>query len=580
MSKRTTRRSWLPPPLWTSPLLLAVVFTALASLKPIHIDEAANYYYAIHIADHPLDPFGFEVFWYERPEPANWVLTPPVLVSWWALGVRLLRPLGEQPVLWKLGLLPFALLFVLALHALLRRFARGLQTPLLWMTVLSPAILPGLNLMPDIPALAFSLAAVAVFLHATDVEGGAAYGWSLLAGGLAGLAMQTKYTGFTTLPVLLAAALLLGRLRCGFLALVPAVGLFAAWEVVTAHLYGDSHFLLQVRGAGASLDQKLRLLLPLLTLVGGTAPALGLLGLAALGVRRPLLVAAGIAIALGYMLIARVGVTYKGAAAIVGLDADPQTASYQLHLSDLLFAAWGLGLVAIAAAVVGRLCRLGQREGWEQWRCWRRHRVEWFLAAWLVLEIAGYFALTPFPAVRRVLGIIVAATLLGGRLASYTCRSPERRAIVRAIAGFSVVLGLLFQGVDLCDAHAQKRAAEMAARLVRDRDPEAVLWYVGHWGFQYHAERAGMKPVVPDVSRLRAGDWLVVPDDRLEQQWIVIPGPAREEMVWSEPARVPWRTVRGYYGGWTPLEHQQGPRLEVRIYRLDADCTPVSRPAP
>src|SRR5947209_2326907 len=88
-------------------LLLVVLHTLLASLKPIHIDDAANYYYAKQIAAHPLDPFGFEILWYESPEPANHVLTPPVMVYWWALGIKLF---GDQPILWKLWLLPFTLL--------------------------------------------------------------------------------------------------------------------------------------------------------------------------------------------------------------------------------------------------------------------------------------------------------------------------------------------------------------------------------------------------------------------------------------------------------------------------------------
>ena len=36
-------------------------------------------------------------------------------------------------------------------------------------------------------------------------------------------------------------------------------------------------------------------------------------------------------------------------------------------------------------------------------------RVEWFLVLWLAVEGAGYFVLSPFPAARRVLGLIVVA---------------------------------------------------------------------------------------------------------------------------------------------------------------------------
>src|SRR5262249_9388900 len=152
----------------------------------------------------------------------NHVLTPPVLVYWWGSGMRLL---GREPVLWKLWLLPFVLLFVFSLYALLRRFARDWALPLTATTALSPAFLPSLNLMPDIPALAWSLAAVAVFLRAEERRRPSAAKncnqpllLTGLAGLMAGIAMQTKYTAFVTPGVLLLRAALVGRLRLGILA--------------------------------------------------------------------------------------------------------------------------------------------------------------------------------------------------------------------------------------------------------------------------------------------------------------------------------------------------------------------------
>src|SRR5207302_1089030 len=111
-----------------------------------------------------------------------------------------------------------------------------------------------------------------------------------------------------------------------------------------------------------------------------------------------------------------------------------------------------------------------------------------------------------------------------GRLASWTCRSPERVGLVRGIAAGVMMLGFVFYGVDVRDAVAEKEAAESAAIFIRQEDSAARIWYVGHWGFQYYAERAGMMPVVPDDSRLAAGDWLVMPDGDIEQQRIRLDG--------------------------------------------------------
>ncbi len=185
-------------------LMLASVFTLLNSLKPLHIDDTAYYYYASQAAREPLRPYGFQVFWYQEWEPANDVLAPPVLPYWWSLAIRLF---GERPFLWKLWLFPFALLFVVSLHALFRRFARGLETPLLWMTVLSPTFLPGFNLMLDVPALALSLFALTLFFRAVSCYSLRAIVLAVLAGLVAGLAMQTKYTGSLAPAIMLLAAL-------------------------------------------------------------------------------------------------------------------------------------------------------------------------------------------------------------------------------------------------------------------------------------------------------------------------------------------------------------------------------------
>src|SRR5262245_9141316 len=100
---------------------LACLYTLLNACKPLVVDDAAYYYFAAQLAHDPLDPYGFEVFWYDAPQPANHVLAPPGLPYWWALGLRLF---GPHPFLWKLWLLPFSVLFVGALFALARRFAR------------------------------------------------------------------------------------------------------------------------------------------------------------------------------------------------------------------------------------------------------------------------------------------------------------------------------------------------------------------------------------------------------------------------------------------------------------------------
>src|SRR6202035_2434881 len=125
----------------------------------------------------------------------------------------------------------WCLLLTWALYALLRRFAHGMELPLTAMTMLSPAILPGINLMLDVPTLGLSLASVHLFLRACDRT---SIGQAVLAGFVAGLAMETKYTGALAPAVMLLAAATTGRWRLWPAAAVAAAQVFAAWEFLIA----------------------------------------------------------------------------------------------------------------------------------------------------------------------------------------------------------------------------------------------------------------------------------------------------------------------------------------------------------
>src|SRR5262249_26746418 len=217
---------------------LAALYTLLNAVNPLHIDDPAYYYSAAQLAEKPLAPYGFDIHWYDAPQPANTVLAPPLLPYWWSLALRLF---GVNLFLWKMWLFPFAWLFVWSLDALFHRFARGLEAPLTLMTVLSPTFLPSLNLMLDVPALALSLTALVVFFRAVDRS---SLAQAAAAGLIAGLAMQTKYTAFLTPAVIFLYVVLRGDLRefaLWALAAGIAAALFVAWEAYVAYHYNVSH---------------------------------------------------------------------------------------------------------------------------------------------------------------------------------------------------------------------------------------------------------------------------------------------------------------------------------------------------
>ena len=543
-------------------LAAATLLTLINCVKPLYIDDAVYYRYAAQIAQHPFDPYGFEVYWSESPEPAMHVLVPPLVPYWLAAGIRLF---GDRPFLWKLWLFPFCLIFAYSLYALFHRFCRGLETPLVWMTVLSAVFLPSLNLMLDIPALALSLLALNVFFRATD-RGSIAL--AALAGMVAGLAILTKYTALVAPAVLVLYAGMFRKTHRGLLAASVALSAFLAWELLLVLRYGESHFLYHLAIHGPwSLHKKIpRMSLPLVGILGGVAPGITLLGLAALGSSRRAVWFAAVLVVLGYSLLAAVPGQYAQ------FFLDSSTGKARLTLNNLIVGAMGVGGCVTLAAVIRRLCRVPRARPFRLNRLQAR-RNDWFLVLWLGLEVVGYLVLSPYPAVRRVMGVVVAGTVLAGRLASRSCRSQDRRPVVRGVVIGSMLLGMGYYGVDFLDALAEKKIVDTSAQLIRERDPHPTIWYVvGLWGFQFYAERAGMKPVIPGRSHLRKGDWLIVPDEpfpkpriQIDRDWLELVDRAVVDDF------LPLATKRGYYGGRTPLEHRDGPRVSATVYRVAAD---------
>ena len=544
------RRTW-------APLLLAALLTLLNAGKPLHIDDGCYWQYARHIAQAPLDPYGFESFTEQRPEPANQTIAPPGLPYWWAFAIRLF---GERPLLWKLWLFPLCWLFTSSLFSLLRRFAAGQETPLTLFVVSSPVVLPALNLMLDIPSLALGLTAFRLYLRAADVFEAsplAAFRLAAATGVVAALAGQTKYTALLLPAVLFGHALLFRRLRLWGLACGVAVALFVGWEWFVAARYGQSHFVYHYYANHSVWTEKLAFATPLVSLVGALFPGLLLLGVSVLRRGRVAALLAG-AVAAVFAAVAVV----PEAAATFAAGAPPR--EEPLTLAFLLFAALGAAtLVAIGLAAARALVDAS--------------RLDWFLLYWLGLELAGYFAMSPFPAARRVLGLFVASTVVLGRLATRVLAPAEQRRLLRLPLLANAIVGALFFAVDMKEALATRAIVERAEAWIRPRRaPGARVFYVGHWGFQYYAEQAGMLAAVDRQfykrTILRAGDFLVVPGRRVVQQrfWID-PERAEPVQVLRLEDALPLRTLYCYYLGRAPLERHDGPRMEVTVYRASAE---------
>jgi hypothetical protein len=85
-------------------------------------------------------------------------------------------------------------------------------------------------------------------------------------------------------------------------------------------------------------------------------------------------------------------------------------------------------------------------------------------------------------------------------------------------------------------------------------------------------ERRGAPAAWPQPTHFRKGDWIVLPEERIDRQAIEPPpGSTMPVFLLSVSDPLPLRTVVCYYAGMQPLERRIGPRLLVEIRRVTAD---------
>jgi hypothetical protein len=537
-------------------LLLALIYTATQVPKPPVIDDTAYLAMAEQIAHAPGDPYGFTQFWYQYPMRANEVLMPPVVPYWLGAGIGIF---GNNAPWLKLWMLPFAAAFAFSLRTLFDRFAGKHVSIMVAVTMFSPAFFPSLNLMLDVPAIALGLSGMAVMVAAVR-NGSWRQAW--VAGFLAGLSAQTKYNGLLFIPLLAVYATFFRRPRLGVLAAASAVILFGSWEWFVASRYGESHFVFHVRQKGSTLTDKLRLLVPLVTLSGGILAPAALIGIAAIA-RSSRWVAPAAA---GLILLH------------LALAAIPSTSNLLLESKGAFVSVNGVmfgisGLVALTV-IAGNLWTMLMRSG--RGRPLRHTPDVWFLTFWLMLELVGYVAMTPFCATRRLMGLFVVSLLITGRLASRRRASANLWNGTHIAWAMGISLGITYTVADLAGANVEPAAVRAALDRIGRLDPNPRIWYAGHWGFQYEANRVGMKPVIPRGCILSRGDWLVVPDRSVNQQRIRIDsdwGELVEQIDIRHP--FPLRTLPYYYGGYLPASHAHQPAVRVRIYRVVREAIPA-----
>ena len=470
-------------PYWALALVtLAALLPFIA--KPFNIDDPLFIWAARQIHVHPGDPYGFNVEWGWREFPmAKVTENPPLACYYLAVAAGIF---GWNEVGLHFAFLLPALGVILGTYRLASRLCRSPGWAAL-MTLFTPVFLVSANtLMCDVLMLAFWIWAVTLWVEGLE---GKSAGRLLAAGVLVALAIVSKYYAVCLVPLLAAHALILNR-RLGrwVLALLIPVAAVGLYQLATSSLYGagllgaaahyarfaTEHYGFSKVSAGATA----------LVFTGGCAATAVFFA--------PLL----------WQRTTSLIIATAGAAGVLVLAAGkvfqkyPAVAEGSPVLVEIQFVFWALGglsLLALAAVEVRR----------------RPDAVSWLLALW----VWGTFL---FAAVinwtvngRSLLPLEPAAAILVmRRLEGVTTMRPKPMAVCLALGA---ALAFLVAWADFSFSRAVRRVAEQVC--AKDGRPSAMLWFQGHWGFQFYMQQSGATPVDFKSSPLKPGDIVAVPSN-------------------------------------------------------------------
>lgn len=478
-------------------VLLWLVATCLNVTKPFHVDDAFYVAEARWIAAHPDRPTSGLVFWEgDGPVPFHRVGNHSPLVP--AVQAAVIAATGEEPISLHVLTSVFTALVVLLAHALARRHAPEHALAVTALLVLSPAFVAEQNVMLDVPLLACWLA---FFVALEDAR---PRGLVASAAALA-LGLLVKLSSIVLVVVLVLAIVERRRARQitvahATLTLALPVGALGLWALTSHAETGEVAFLSRsVDALGPSLAR------PWLESVGVGLGRAGLFVIVLGGVAPAALVAVPAHLArrspraLGLVAIATLVLVIVGRTLVLEvartqqLDAlaDEPLVHSILRAVDLVL---GACLVTLAAIRVRHGDATDRR-----------------LGLWLALGALACVALAPFVAARHALLVLPPLWLLlarHGLLGDPSAREPT----VRASLALAALIGLASAVADhrLASVYAE-HAPRLAARAREDAGAEARLYFVGHWGWQEHAARAGLAPYVPGQTELRTGDVLIEP---------------------------------------------------------------------
>ena len=457
--------------------------------KPFHIDDPLFVWAGQWVQQHPADFFGFEVNWWTSAIPiwaANW--NPPLL-SYFLAGVA--SVFGWNEIALHLAGLAVAFACAAGIYSLADRWC---QRPLLAtvVAIFTPVFLvSSTTLMCDVPMLACWVWALVFWERALADERSR---WQFAGAGLlAGLAVLTKYSAITLLPLLPVLSLLRKRKLEAWwlLGLLVPLAMLAVYDWMTARMYGVRLFSAAIGHTQNSRG------------FPNIWEARGIIGLAfAGGCFLPLLcfapllwrwraLLAGGAAAVALMLGAIWFADQPGW--LVPSVNSRLTDQWDFLLQFALLAAGGLHLLLLTLAEARQ----------------RRDLISIVLLLWIFTGLFSAIALNFTVNARGFLLLVPAlAILLVRRLEAVRDESGAGIWLLAPLLP-AAVIALSLAVTDYRLVGTEKTAAIRIAGKYKPADH--AMWFEGHGGFQYYLNQFGGQSIDVERSVLEPGDIVVVP---------------------------------------------------------------------
>lgn len=520
-------------------LLLAVLCASVNLTKPVHIDDAGHVDISLAALRNPWKVMSYEVNWENTLTRISTYGRPPLLFYMFAL---VMAVFGKSLLALHAFIAVLSAVCMVFFHRLAVRFVPDramLYTAILF---LGPAFLPGQGLMTDVPMLLFWLIAFWSMVSATEARSHV----RAAAGAIAiGLACLVKYTSLALIPVLCLVLVLRRQWACLWVVVLPAA-ILVGWSVLNYYDYGGVHLLQSPY-------------LPLSGLKVAFWAVDWISGLGSVSVCTLMFLNTECRARMGHKAW---GISLFGGGVIyalcrVGYRTDGLTSG----LWGAFFANGVLTLWVFFTALTDQV-----RQDWRQ-RDYPSLERTGVLLLWLGGATVFVVLFAPMMAIRHILLALPPIVLVIGRRFGQTV---GRRAEYAGL-GLTALLGFLLAVSDYVYAGVYR---EYAHRIAADMPRGARVWYGGHWGWQWYAEREGMMQYDTLRTVFADGDYLVVPSLVSQQEM----PPAHKALlrkvrdITVESSAATWfRTMclKPWGGYYAYSLHRQGPPWTLSCAPLD-----------